>query len=116
MRVKRGVTAHKRHKKIFKANKGFTNQTKNVFRRAKEAWIKAGQHAYIGRKLKKRQFRGLWIVRINAALDGFGVSYSKFMNKLTKAKVGLNRKVLSELAINQKEVFAEIVKKVKGEV
>jgi len=112
MRIKRGVTAHKRHKKIFKANKGYRGPYKNVFKRAMEAWLKAGQHAYKGRKLKKRDFRSLWIVRLNNALRQEGTTYSKFINKLTKKNVKLSRKTLSELAINHSEVFKFIVKEV----
>ena len=112
MRIKRGVTAHKRHKKIFKANKGYRGPYKNVFKRAMEAWLKAGQHAYKGRKQKKRDYRSLWIVRLNNALRQEGTTYSKFINKLTKKNIKLSRKTLSELAINHNNVFKVIVKEV----
>jgi len=112
MRVKRGVAAHKRHKKLIKANKGYRGPYKNVFKRAKEAWLKAGQHAYKGRKLKKRTFRRLWIVRINNALRLQGTTYSKFIKFITDKKVGVNRKSLSEIAVRYPEVFTGIVKEV----
>jgi large subunit ribosomal protein L20 len=113
MRIKRGVAAHKRHKKIFKANKGYRGPCKNVFKRAMEAWLKAGQHAYKGRKLKKRTFRRLWIVRIGNALKDFGINYSRFINAQLKSGVKINRKVLSEMAVNYPASFGVLVNEIK---
>jgi len=113
MRIKRGVAAHKRHKKIFKANKGYRGPCKNVFKRAMEAWLKAGQHAYIGRKLKKRTFRRLWIVRINNALEALGIKYSRFIHAQSKSGIKLNRKVISELAVNYPKTFNVLVEEIK---
>lgn len=94
-RVKRGVTAHARHKKILKLAKGYRGRRKNVYRIAKEAVMKAGQYAYRDRRQRKRQFRTLWIARINAAAREFGLSYSVFMNGLKKASIDIDRKVLA---------------------
>jgi large subunit ribosomal protein L20 len=94
-RVKRGVTAHARHKKILKLAKGFRGRRKNVFRIAKQAVMKAGQSAYRDRRTRKRVFRQLWIARINAASRGLGITYSKFMAGLKKAGIDIDRKVLS---------------------
>jgi len=113
MRVKRGTQVKKSHKKIIKQAKGFRLGRKNIFKRAKEAVMRAGQNAYIGRKQKKRNFRRLWIVRLNAAVRQYGMSYSVFIDKLNKANVKLNRNILSELAINEPETFKMIVEKVK---
>src|SRR6476646_2718681 len=99
-RVKRGVTARRRHKKILKLAKGYFHARRKVFRVAKQAVTKAAQYAYIGRKQRKRQFRALWIVRINAGARQFGLSYSRFMNGLKKAEITLDRKVLSDIAIH----------------
>ncbi len=104
-RVKRGVTARRRHKKVLKAAKGYYNARRKVFRVAKQAVTKAQQYAYIGRKLKKRQFRSLWIARINAASRMFGLSYSRFMNGLLKAGVTLDRKVLADIAVHDLPAF-----------
>lgn len=112
MRVKSGVTARKRHKKIIKANKGYRGPARNVYRRAKEAWIHAGVHMYVSRRQKKRDFRRLWILRIGAAVKQLGFSYSKFMGNLKKAGVEINRKVLSEMAIHHKGAFNNLVKTV----
>lgn len=109
VRVKRALMTKKRHKKIIKATKGFRMLNSRVFSRAKNAWMKAGLNAYIGRKLKKRNFRSLWNARINAASRAEGMSYSKLINGLYKKKVTLNRKVLSNLAISNPEVFKNIV-------
>ena len=114
MRIKRGVTSSKRHKKIIKANKGYRGPAKNVFKRAMEAWLKAGQHAYKGRKLKKRTFRSLWITRINNALREDGLKYSTFINSLNKSGITLSRKSLSELAVNYPNSFKAVVKEVVG--
>ena len=115
-RVKRGVTARRRHKKVLKAAKGYYNARRKVFRVAKQAVTKAQQYAYIGRKLKKRQFRSLWIARINAASRMFGLSYSRFINGLMKAGVTLDRKVLADIAVHDKAAFAGIVEQVKAKL
>jgi large subunit ribosomal protein L20 len=115
-RVKRGVTAHARHKKILKLAKGYRGRRKNVFRIAKQAVMKAGQYAYRDRRTKKRVFRQLWIARINAASRGLGVTYSKFMAGLKKAQIDIDRKVLSDMAIHDPAAFAAIVDKVKSQL
>lgn len=107
-RVKRGVTARARHKKVLKAAKGYYGARSRTYRVAVQAVTKAGQYAYRDRRQKKRQFRALWIVRINAAARQYGLSYSKFMNGLKKANIEIDRKVLSELAINEKAAFETI--------
>ena len=112
-RVKRGVTARARHKKILVLAKGFRGRRKNVFRIAKEAVMRAGQYAYRDRRNKKRVFRQLWIARINAATRGLGVTYSKFMAGLRKAGVGIDRKVLADMAVNDPAAFGSIVEKVR---
>ncbi|OAI17197.1 50S ribosomal protein L20 [Methylomonas sp. MED-D] len=109
-RVKRGVTARARHKKILKLAKGYYGARSRVYRVAKQAVIKAGQYAYRDRKAKKRQFRALWIVRINAAARQFGISYSRLINGLNKANVAIDRKVLADLAVRDIEAFGEIAK------
>jgi len=115
-RVKRGVTAHARHKKILKLAKGFRGRRKNVYRIAKQAVMKAGQYAYRDRRTRKRVFRQLWIARINAASRGLGVTYSKFMAGLKKANIDIDRKVLSDMAIHDPAAFASIVDKVKAQI
>jgi large subunit ribosomal protein L20 len=112
-RVKRGVTAHARHKKILKLAKGYYGARSRVYRVAKQAVIKAGQYAYRDRRQRKRQFRGLWIARINAAARQSGMSYSRFMDALKKASIELDRKVLADMAVYDKEGFAELVKQVR---
>ena len=112
-RVKRGVTAHARHKKILKLAKGYRGRRKNVYRIAKEAVMKAGQYAYRDRRQRKRQFRTLWIARINAAAREFGLSYSVFMNGLKKASIDIDRKVLADLAVFDKSAFEKIVAQAK---
>ncbi len=112
-RVKRGVTAHARHKKILKQAKGYSGRRKNVYRVAKQAVIKAGQYAYRDRKQRKRQFRALWIVRINAAARENGLSYSRFMNGLGKAEVTVDRKILADLAVHDKAAFAALAEQAK---
>ena len=109
-RVKRGVTAKARHKKILDQAKGYYGARSRVYRVAKQAVIKAGQYAYRDRKQKKRQFRALWIVRINAAARLCGISYSRMINGLTKANVAIDRKVLADLAVRDMDAFAEIAK------
>jgi large subunit ribosomal protein L20 len=109
-RVKRGVTARARHKKILKLAKGYYGARSRVYRVAKQAVIKAGQYAYRDRKQKKRQFRALWIVRINAAARQFGISYSRLINGLNKANVAIDRKVLADMAVRDIESFGAIAK------
>jgi large subunit ribosomal protein L20 len=110
-RVKRGVTAHARHKKVLKKAKGYYGARSRVYRVAKQAVIKAGQYAYRDRRQKKRQFRALWIVRINAAAHEHGLSYSRFINGLKKAAIEIDRKVLADLAVQDKTAFAALVEK-----
>lgn len=112
-RVKRGVQARARHKKVLKSTKGHYGARSRVFRVAKQSAIKAGQYAYRDRRQKKRQFRGLWIVRINAAVREFGLSYSRFMAGLKKAAIEIDRKILADLAVMNKPAFAAIAEKVK---
>ena len=113
-RVKRGVEARRKHRKVLKAARGYYGARSRVFRVAKQAVIKAGQYAYRDRKQRKRQFRVLWIARINAAARSYGLPYSKFINGLLKAKVDIDRKVLAHLAVHEKEAFAKIVEMAKG--
>jgi len=113
-RVKRGVTARRRHKKILSRAKGYFNARRKVFRVAKQAVTKAQQYAYIGRKQKKRQFRALWIVRINAAARQFGLSYSRLMNGLKKAGIELDRKALADIAVHDINAFGAIAEKAMG--
>ena len=113
-RVKRGVTASRRHKKVLCKAKGYYNARSKVFRAAKQAVIKAGQYAYTGRRLKKRDFRALWIQRINAAARGFGLSYSRLMNGLKLANVEVDRKMLADIAVHDAEAFGALVTKAKA--
>jgi large subunit ribosomal protein L20 len=113
-RVKRGVTARARHKKVLEQAKGFRGRRKNVFRVAKQAVMKAGQYAYRDRRVRKREFRALWIARINAAARECGMSYSVFMNGLKKAAIELDRKVLADLAVFDKPAFAKIASQAKA--
>ncbi len=113
-RVKRGVTAHARHKKILDLAKGYRGRRKNVYRVAKQAVMKAGQYAYRDRRQRKRQFRALWIARINAAARECGLSYSVFMNGLKKASIEVDRKVLADLAVFDKPAFEKIVEQAKA--
>lgn len=113
-RVKRGVQARARHKKVLKAAKGYYNARRKVFRVANQAVIKAGQYAYRDRKAKKREFRKLWIIRINAGARLHGLSYSRFINGLKKANIAIDRKVLAELAVYDKAVFAVLAEKAKA--
>lgn len=108
-RVKRGVTAKARHKKVLKAAKGYYGSASRTYRVAKQAVTKAGQYAYRDRRARKRDFRRLWIVRINAEAHNNGLSYSRMMDGLHKAEVIVDRKVLAELAVNNKPAFAELV-------
>ena len=113
-RVKRGVTARARHKKILAKAKGYYGARSRTYRVAKQAVIKAGQYAYRDRRQRKRQFRQLWIVRINAGARENGLSYSKFMNGLKKAAIEIDRKVLADLAVFEKAAFAQLVEKAKA--
>ena len=113
-RVKRGVTARARHKKVLALAKGYRGRRKNVYRVAKQAVMKAGQYAYRDRRQRKRQFRQLWIVRINAAARENGLSYSKFMDGLKKASINIDRKVLADLAVFDKPAFAKLVEQAKA--
>ena len=113
-RVKRGVTAHARHKKVLKAAEGYYGRRKSTIRIAKQAVEKAGQYAYRDRRVKKRNFRALWIQRINAAVRDYGLTYNRFIDGLSKAEVAVDRKVLSDLAITQPEAFAALVAKAKA--
>ena len=113
-RVKRGVTARARHKKVLKQAKGYYGARSRIYRVAKQAVIKAGQYAYRDRKQRKRQFRALWIVRINAAARLNGMSYSRFINGLTKANVKIDRKVLADLAVRDIEAFGKIAEIAKA--
>ncbi|PWK50891.1 50S ribosomal protein L20 [Pleionea mediterranea] len=113
-RVKRGVTAHRRHKKVLKSAKGYYGARSRVFRVAKQAVIKAGQYAYRDRRQRKRQFRALWIQRINAASRECGLSYSRFINGLKKASVEVDRKILADIAVYDKAAFAALAEKAKA--
>ncbi|MGI6278528.1 MAG: 50S ribosomal protein L20 [Patescibacteria group bacterium] len=113
MRVKTGPTRREKHKKTLKATKGYRLTKSKLFKVAHEAQLHAGQYAFIGRKQKKRNFRKLWISRINAALTDHNLSYSNFINLLKKADIGLNRKILANLAVEKPEVFAQVVNKVQ---
>ncbi len=113
-RVKRGVIAHRRHKKILGKAKGYYNARRKVFRVTKQAVTKAHQYAYIGRKQKKRNFRSLWIVRINAGARQFGLSYSRCINGLLKAGITLDRKVLADIAVHDIAAFGALAEKAKA--
>ena len=115
-RVKRGVTARAAHKKVLAQAKGFRGRRENVFRIAKEAVMKAGQYAYRDRRDRKREFRALWIARINAAARELGMSYSAFMNGLKKAAIEIDRKVLADLAVADKAAFAKIAEQAKAQL
>lgn len=111
-RVKRGVITKRRHKRLLKQTKGFWGQRSNIFRRAKETLMRAMRFAYIGRRLKKRDFRSLFITRIGAACKQEGLSYSRFMHGLKVSNVGINRKMLSQIAVFEPEAFAQLAKMV----
>lgn len=115
-RVKSGTTRHRRHKKVLKLTKGFRGTNNRLFKRAHEALLHAGQYAYVGRRLRKRDFRALWITRITAALHlaEAKVSYSRFIKALKDSKVELNRKMLSEIAVFDFSAFKKLVEKVQG--
>jgi large subunit ribosomal protein L20 len=113
-RVKRGVTAHARHKKVLKAAEGYYGRRKTTIRVAKQAVEKAGQYAYRDRRVRKRNFRSLWIQRINAAVREHGMTYGRFIDGRSKAEVAVDRKVLSDLAIREPEAFGALVEKAKA--
>jgi large subunit ribosomal protein L20 len=113
-RVKRGVTAGRRHKKVLTKAKGYYNARRKVFRTAKQAVIKAGQYAYRDRRAKKREFRALWIARINAAARTHGLTYSRMINGLALAGIEIDRKILAELAVHDATAFAAIAEKAKA--
>ncbi len=112
-RVKRGVTAHRRHKKVLKAAKGYYGARSRVFRVANQAVTKAGQYAYRDRRVRKRMFRSLWIQRINAAARENGLSYSRLIDGLNKLNIEIDRRVLADLAVHEKEAFAALAEKAK---
>ena len=112
VRVKRGVTAKRRHKKILRLAKGYRMTRRRNIKVAKEAVLHAGQYAFMGRKLKKRDFRRLWIIRLNAALSKLGIKYNRFIHLLKEAKVTLDRKILAKLAVEHLEIFNTLVKKI----
>ncbi|NRB70797.1 MAG: 50S ribosomal protein L20 [Xanthomonadales bacterium] len=113
-RVKRGVTARARHKKVLGEAKGYYGARRKVYRVAKQAVIKAGQYSYRDRRAKKREFRRLWIVRINAAARQNGLSYSRFMDGLNKADIDIDRKVLADLAVHDAAAFGALAEKAKA--
>ena len=112
-RTKTSTVRTKRHKKIIKVNKGYYGSRSKLFRRAQEAFIRAGEHAFAGRKLKKRDMKKLWIIRISAASKELGMNYSEFINKLNSSKIKLDRKVLADIALRYPETFKKIAKGLK---
>lgn len=114
MRIKRGVNANKKRVKIRKLSKGYRGSKSKLYRVAREAVMKSGNYAYVGRKNKKRDMRALWIARINAAAREYGLSYSKMMHGMKVAGIELNRKVLADLAVNNKDAFKDVAMKVKA--
>ena len=115
-RVKRGVTAHARHKKVLAKAKGYYGARKNVYRVAKQAVTRAGQYAYRDRRQRKRQFRSLWITRINAAARQYDISYSRLINGLNKASIEVDRKVLADLAVHDLAAFGQLAEKAKAQL
>ncbi len=113
-RVKRGTSTKATHKKVYAQTKGFRHGRKNLIKQARQAAIRAGQNAYIGRKLKKRNFRSLWIIRLNAACRGNGIKYSEFIHLMDEKKIVISRKVLSELAQKEPAEFTKLVERVKS--
>lgn len=113
-RVKRGVIARKSHKKVLNKAKGYSGARSRVFRAAKQQVIKSEQYAYRDRKVRKREFRALWIIRINAAARDNGLSYSQFINGLKKANIEIDRKILADMAIHDKPAFSKIIEKAKA--
>ncbi len=114
MRIKRGIVAHRKHKKLLESVKGYRMTRRRLVKVAKEAYLHAGQYAYAGRKIKKSVFRKLWILRISQAVKKAGLSYSSFINKLKKAKILLDRKILSDLVLNDSAAFQAVLDKVKN--
>lgn len=115
-RVKRGVTTHARTKKILKKAKGYRGARSRTFKTANQAVMKAGQYAYRDRRQRKRQFRALWIARINAAARECGISYSRFMNGLKRAEIGLDRKVLADIAVHDSKAFSALADQAKSKL
>lgn len=113
-RVKRGVIAGRRHKKVLAKAKGYYNARRKIYRVAKQAVIKAGQYAYAGRRLKKRDYRALWVQRINAGARACGLSYSRLINGLKKAGIEIDRKVLADLAVQDMAAFAQVAEQAKA--
>jgi large subunit ribosomal protein L20 len=113
-RVKRGVTAHARHKKVLKKAKGYRGARSRTFKTANQAVMKAGQYAYRDRRQRKRQFRALWIARINAAARECGMSYSRLINGLSKAEIDVDRKVLADIAVHDSKAFSILAEKAKA--
>ncbi len=113
-RVKRGVTAHARHKKVLGRAKGYFNARRKIYRVAKQAVDKAGQYAYRDRRVRKRDFRTLWIARINAAARECGLSYSRFINGLQRAAIAIDRKVLADIAVHDKQAFSQLAEKARA--
>jgi len=113
MRVKTGTARRAKHNKMLAATKGYQGRRRSVYKLAKQAVLKAGKYAYRDRRVKKREFRALWIIRINAGLKAFGISYSVFMNKLLKSEITINRKILADMATNHPAEFEAVVNKVK---
>ena len=111
VRVKRGVTAKKRHKKILRLAKGYRMTKRRNIKVAKEAVLHAGQYAFMGRKLRKRDFRRLWIIRLNAALSKLGIKYNRFIHRLKETKVIIDRKILAKLAVEHEDIFTDLVNK-----
>ncbi|MCD6226073.1 50S ribosomal protein L20 [bacterium] len=114
MRVKTGTVRRRRHKKLLKQAKGYRMTRSRLYKVAHEAVLHAGEYAFAGRKLKKRDLRRLWIVRINAAVRNYGLSYSKFINLLKEKKIALNRKILAHFAAKEPDLFKQIVEKATG--
>lgn len=112
-RVKTGTVTKRRHKKVLKLAKGFWMTRHKQFRKAKEAVLHAGEYAFAGRKMKKREFRKLWIIRLNAAVRQFGITYNAFIHLLKQKKVGLDRKILSRIAVEHPKAFEQLVQKIK---
>lgn len=114
MRIKRGIISHRKHKKLLESVKGYRMTRRRLVKVAKEAYLHAGQYAYAGRKIKKSAFRKLWILRISQAVKRSGITYSSLINKLKKAKILLDRKILSDLVLNDREAFQAVLDKVKN--
>lgn len=114
MRVKRGLTSHAKHKKLMQANKGYRMTKRRLVQAAREAYLHAGEYAFAGRRNRKRDFRQLWITRINEAVKGQGMKYSEFVNRMKLAHISLDRKILANLVVEEPNVFTKIVDKVKS--